>query len=248
MSQNNKAILDTIKRSIDSAANFPLVERPELASAYWLNHPRFQTLKHTVYRGTVLDLGAGPGGMISWKQYLLPKRDDLSIYALDIKEHPSYKDYQGYRVCNIDKESVLFPDVSFDTIICSHVIEHLADPARFFGLLHAALVVGGIAYIEMPTPATMELPSRSLLADAGYPESTFNFFDDPTHIRTYSRSDLFAFAEGAKFDIRQYGVIKDLFLEDALMRFGSLKKDKAIFTNGLWSKFSWSHYLIVRKC
>lgn len=242
-----KHVIGAIQKSIDNAAGFPLTTRAELASAYWTNHPRFQVLKHSILNGTVLDLGAGPGGMINWRNYLFPKREDLSIYAIDIKQHENYQHYQGYRICNINEEVELFPGVSFDTVICSHVIEHLADPAHFFQLLNGALVAGGVAYVEMPTPHTTKLPTKELLRDGGYPESTFNFYDDPTHVRTYSRDDLFAMAEGAGFEVTEYGVIKDRFLEDALLRYGASCNDKPLFTNGLWSKFSWSQYLMVVK-
>jgi SAM-dependent methyltransferase len=58
----------------------------------------------------------------------------------------------------------------FDAIVCSHVIEHVADPYRVVAKLLAHLVDGGVMYVEVP----MEIWRKAPLHEE--PVTHVNFF------------------------------------------------------------------------
>jgi SAM-dependent methyltransferase len=66
---------------------------------------------------------------------------------------------------------------------CSHLIEHMHDPMIVLQEVYRVLRPGGLLYIEAPDMRSTLLPHLPGVA----PEGMFNFWDDPTHIRPYTR-------------------------------------------------------------
>jgi SAM-dependent methyltransferase len=73
------------------------------------------------------------------------------------------------------------PDNFFDVILMSHVIEHLPNGDDVLSGLIPKLKKKGVVYIEFPSTRSTKLPSM---------RDTLNFYDDPTHCRLYSISEL----------------------------------------------------------
>ncbi len=71
------------------------------------------------------------------------------------------------------------PDDTYDAVICSHVLEHLHDPAPAAKALARKLRPDGVAYFEVPSRRSLNLPK----AEHGWMgiKGCLNFFDDPTH-------------------------------------------------------------------
>lgn len=72
------------------------------------------------------------------------------------------------------------PDGRYDAVVCSHVLEHVEDPARTVALLVEKLKPGGVAYFEVPSERSLDLPR----AENGWMgiKGCLNFWDDPTHL------------------------------------------------------------------
>ncbi len=83
----------------------------------------------------VLDIGCRKGGWPEADVYL-----DLADFS---------KFYPGKYFIRGDACSMPFPDSSFDFIIASHILEHVADPEHF---LKELTRVSRDGYIEVPTP------------------------------------------------------------------------------------------------
>ena len=103
----------------------------------------FRTLRRrlpSVHKARVLDYGGGDGSLMS--KFLL---DGCACFLIDYSES----------VCAGIKrvgstEDDLGVNERFDVIICSHVIEHLADPLPVLRKLKEHLENNGIIYIELP--------------------------------------------------------------------------------------------------
>ncbi len=74
-------------------------------------------------------------------------------------------------ICNLDRDPLPFRDETFDFVVLSHVIEHVANPVRVIGEIFRVLRNGGRALIAAPDKRfTFDrtraiTPLESLLAD-----------------------------------------------------------------------------------
>jgi len=91
--------------------------------------------------GKVLDIGSGA--------YPFP----LATHLADLYEgetthrvEPLVRDHREFRVCNL--EELPYGDKEFEFVYCSHVLEHVADPAK---ACEEIMRVGKRGYIETPT-------------------------------------------------------------------------------------------------
>ncbi|MGA9120910.1 MAG: methyltransferase domain-containing protein [Bacteroidota bacterium] len=223
----------------------PEAERNALLTWYWTFHPRFRFLKCLDPYCRVLDVGAGRGGMITWKEWLTPVRNDLSLYAVDLQPSELFAQYAGSQICNLDDTAVAFNDGFFGGAVLSHILEHITEPKNLMKELRRVMKTGGQMYIEVPTLASMDFPSRRAFVDAGIPVSTVNFFDDSTHRRTFGLAELVDIAEEARFRVVSSGSIRHRYVEDALLLHGLLHKDEELSTYGVWSRLGFAQYVIV---
>jgi SAM-dependent methyltransferase len=91
----------------------------------------------------------------------------------------------GSAMVSMDIMHMSFANASFDVILCSHVLEHVADDRRAMRELHRVLKPGGWAILQVPVdPAraqTFEDPSVSS------PEERARLFGQSDHVRVYGR-------------------------------------------------------------
>jgi len=219
-------------------------ERDELVKLYWLFHPRFIFLKNARYNATVLDLGAGSGGLATWCDWSSPKREDIRMYAVDMIKGALFDRYVDFQLCNLDSNALKFEDDFFDAIIGSHVLEHVSDETALLDELRRVARKGARVYLEVPTPESQSLPSRQLFLDAGINVSTLNFFDDATHLRTFSLEKLSSLLRQTGFKVLSFGVIDNRYLEDEMLTYGIRHNDMELTTYGMWSKTHFAQYII----
>ncbi|MHA1381687.1 MAG: class I SAM-dependent methyltransferase [Candidatus Helarchaeota archaeon] len=144
----------------------------------------------------ILDIGCGTGRFL---QKTLLLRDDLKLYSCDIiNVLPSTLSTRtNFIVIDLNMNALPYNDCTFDLIICSHVIEHLTNPLNIFHEIFRILKFGGLFILETPSVLSVFIPS--VLPNWFNDSATINFFDDPTHIRPYTRKSLVRMANMANF-------------------------------------------------
>jgi SAM-dependent methyltransferase len=99
----------------------------------------------------------------------------------------------------LDLTAIDFPDASFDVILCSHVLEHIADDRRAMTEIRRVLRHDGWALINVPSDparaATYEDDSIVL------PQDRLAHFGQEDHVRVYGSRDFVTRLQAAGFDV-----------------------------------------------
>lgn len=107
----------------------------------------------TIVAGRVLDVGCGMGEGIA----LLSRRADFAV-GMDaspqrVRDAPDYNRGAPVHWCAGSAEALPFAPASFDTVVCSHVLEHLSDQPRAVRELRRALAPHGQLLLATPNAA-----------------------------------------------------------------------------------------------
>lgn len=221
------------------------LSRDALVSLYWQAHPRFLFLKGVPRGAAVLDVGAGSGGLAFWKEWGAPMRRDIRLYGVDRFRGEHFGLYAGTQVADLDAEPLGFEAGFFDAALASHVFEHFRDPAGLLQQLRGRMKPGGRAYIEVPSPASKALPRREEYAARGWPMTISNFFDDGTHVDTFTREQLTAMGAAAGFGVLAAAAIENPYLADTLLARGVAEQDAELVTYGYWARTRWAHHVTL---
>jgi len=99
--------------------------------------------------------------------------------------------------CDISKPLPLSPG-SFDTILCSHVLEHIEDDRAVLKNFNRILTMGGFLVIIVPLKDGHTDETPGLTPDER--EERFGQFD---HVRMYGRDDLPLVISGFGFEVQE---------------------------------------------
>ena len=144
-------------------------------------------------RARILDVGAGPTDAALIKE-AYPKcwLEAVNIWFPDA----ATKEYQFFdHAHKIDLNTAgpsILPGKKFDYVISSHTIEHLKEGEPFLRGLCTQLLKGAHLYLEWPSPESETFP----LSGFG-----LNFYDDHTHIKTYSIKEVTEVLQRCGLDI-----------------------------------------------
>ena len=104
--------------------------------------------KHlTDFSGKLLDIGCGNS---PFRHLLNPAISEYQ--GIDVQEASSF----GYRnpdTTYYDGKVIPFPDQSFDAILCTEVLEHVAEPTELIREMHRVLKQGSFGIITIPWSA-----------------------------------------------------------------------------------------------
>ena len=192
----------------------------------------------------VLELGCGSGTKLQRVHELNPSAE---LWGCDIVPVTSLPDSARFAVVNLEHDKLPYADGYFDVIIMIHVLEHLAHHALVAEEARRVLRPGGLVYIEAPNFRSTLLPSFLFHVEQGNP---VNFYDDPSHVRPWTKGGLFFYLRGHDFLVQSVGLTRPLRLLPLatyrLLR-ALLRGDRQAATNALWTVVGWSVYAIGRK-
>jgi SAM-dependent methyltransferase len=228
-------------------ARKPSIKPNELDAAMSWSHPRVQFIKTLPLDASLLDFGAGDGGLSVYRIWPAPRREDLNFFGYSLEPVERAREYRSVEIARFEDRAPNFGGRVFDAVFCSHVIEHLGDLPRFFAWLSAAVAPGGRVYLEWPSPVTLGLPKRTTLLEFGVDLMVSNFYDDATHIDLPERAAVSAGLESVGFAIETSAIVRLPFYEDELLAHDQIKPNPGYRLQAYWSYTGWCQYLVAQK-
>lgn len=108
-------------------------------------------------------------------------KDPNVEYTAGDKFAPGYSYPAG--TIDLDITRIAFPDGTFDTVICSHVLEHVPDDALAMREMLRVLKPGGFAIIQVPLKEGLERTEEDLsITD---PQERERLYGQHDHVRYY---------------------------------------------------------------
>lgn len=189
----------------------------------------------------LLDIGAGNHSASKYVE-VFPNCEyhgvDLDkTYNNDARDFSKMKAFYEMDLTKLEFDCI--PDNYFDFIMMAHIIEHLHNGDEVIKGLLPKLKKGGHIYIEYPGQKSTTLPSM---------KGTLNFYDDDTHVRIYSVSELKSLLEN-EFHILKSGIRKNLAFLIAMPFKIILSALKGKRPEGpvFWDLLGFAEYVFARK-
>ncbi|MGH7602778.1 MAG: class I SAM-dependent methyltransferase [Gemmatimonadaceae bacterium] len=195
----------------------------------------------TPQNGTLLDLGSSDGGTLC---HMAELRPDLRFFSVDLAGPPAQMPQRTTFVrADLESDSLPWPDASFDSITCMHVVEHLRTMTNLWREAARLLKPGGRIYVETPGPESLTTPSPPPKLRG---QITMNFYDDPTHIGVVSIDSLAKQATNAGLLAREHGRSRNWLFVGAYPFLSLLPLTRKRLVAKLhW--LGWSAYVIAEK-
>lgn len=159
--------------TLNALANFGVSSEPPLLSweqareAFHLFLPHCRFVKTLPQGATVLDVGAGDGGLAAYRFWPTPARPDLRLFAWSGTKDPGFAQYDGFEVGRWPEQPPNFDGMLFDAIVSVNFLEHIDGPIQFVEWAASRLSPRGSIFLEWPDPSSTRLPSRRELAARG---------------------------------------------------------------------------------
>jgi capsular polysaccharide biosynthesis protein len=214
----------------------------DLVEMFWRAHPRFNFFKSLPWGANLLDIGAGNGGLVYWKDWLKPQRADLNLYGVDrnVGEHRDL--YAGWEAVDLDAAPPSFPAVKLNAFFASHVIEYLSAPERLVQWLATTAEPGARLYLEWTSPATLDLPTREQLHKFDVDVVTSNFVDDWEHKQAPDLPTVGGWLSACGFEVMSSGAVDTGIVGAELFARGG---DPHMRSMGYWSLTHSSLYAVA---
>lgn len=188
----------------------------------------------------VLELGCGRGGDRLGLKRVYP---EIEIHGVDLLEKSEVPEFVIYKKIDLDTATLSHPNDFFDAIIFIHVIEHLKYPLRLGSEINRVMKKGGVIYVETPNWTTMFVPSFGFKREQHNP---FNFFDDPTHLKPWSKQGLFEFlSQGCNLRVREVGTVRNWLripFDLIIILLGFIKGNRRYIISAFWNLYGWCIY------
>jgi trans-aconitate methyltransferase len=205
---------------------------------------KYRYLNKLFKQGTfvLLDIGAGNHSASKTKKWF----PNCEYHGLDLNKNYNndendFKLMKSFYELNLEELNLdSVPNAHFDFIMMAHVIEHLKNGEEVLVKLLAKLKPGGYLYVEYPGIKSTQLPRMN---------GTLNFFDDETHVRVYSLTELYNLflknnTEIIKGGTRRY--IPNILMMPLKVIHNLIKYGK-ILPSIFWDFFGFAEFILIKK-
>ena len=193
----------------------------------------------------VLDLGCGAGHNGVAMKELHP---NIELHGVDIVPEMPVPPFYKYSALDLDGGVLPFPDEYFDAIVFIHVIEHLRAPLQLGREINRVMKKGGKLYVETPNWTSVLVPSFGFHREQHNP---FNFYDDPTHVKPWSKHGLYEFlSQGCDLLPERVGTTRRFLrlpLDIILILVGILQGNRPLIVSAFWNLYGWCIYGVGTK-
>ncbi len=190
----------------------------------------------------LLDIGAGNHSASKTKKWF----PNCEYHGLDLNKNYNndendFKQMKSFYELNLEDLNLdSVPNAHFDFIMMAHVIEHLKNGEEVLVKLLAKLKPGGYLYVEYPGIKSTQLPRMN---------GTLNFFDDETHVRVYSLTELYNLFLKNNTEIIKGGTRR--YMPNILMMpfkvIHNLIKYGKILPSIFWDFFGFAEFILIKK-
>lgn len=200
------------------------------------------------FRGKVLDIGFGSGGNAKFIRDNFPL---VELYGVTMSQEESKLAatlFDKIWVLDVEREFDLVKEYApFDYIICSHVLEHLRNPAQLLMQCYSVLAKNGIVLIAVPNISYLNQRMLQLMGRFNYEQTGIM---DRTHLRFFN---YYSVKDGLELNVTKYEIVNHTV--DAVAPFGRLLSlfgnNFKVLLNKLFGKmapniFGWQIILILR--
>jgi len=193
----------------------------------------------------VLELGCGIGRNVMFiKNYY----NNIEYHGVDILNKEKVDKYIDYKNCNLENNKLPYEDNYFDKIIFTHVIEHLKDPLPLGSEINRVLKSGGKIYVEAPNWSSILVPSFGFHREQHNP---FNFYDDPTHIKPWTKHGIYEFlSDNCDLKVAKVGIVRNWIripFDILIVIYGLISGNRRRIISSFWNIYGWCVFGIGKK-
>jgi hypothetical protein len=206
----------------------------------WLEY-RHRLVAGLPANGSLLEIGSSNCDRAKLFKTIRP---DLQVFATDIRDFSQEAGPEiEFFLSDITKGLPPQFDGKFDCVTTMHLFEHLPPDSYDAAVttIKCVLKPGGIWYIETPSTRSTCFPSLSLgIRRYNCP---INFYDDPSHVKPFSKGGLYYLLSDRGFHVKRIGVARNLLftvLSPALILAGLLLRNRVWLVIGLCNLFGWA--------
>ena len=193
----------------------------------------------------ILELGCGIGRNAMFiKKYF----NKVEYHGIDILPEEKVNSFINFRNVNLEESELPYEANYFDAIIFTHVLEHLSNPLSLGNEINRILKKGGRIYVEAPNWSSILVPSFGFHREQHNP---FNFYDDPTHIKPWTKHGIYEFlSENCKLKVQKVGIVRNWIripLDLFIIIFGFISGNRKRIISSFWNIYGWCVFGIGEK-
>ncbi|MEC9209572.1 MAG: class I SAM-dependent methyltransferase [Bacteroidota bacterium] len=193
----------------------------------------------------ILELGCGIGRNAMFiKKYF----NKVEYHGIDILPEEKVDSFINFRNVNLEESELPYEANYFDAIIFTHVLEHLSNPLSLGNEINRILKKGGRIYVEAPNWSSILVPSFGFHREQHNP---FNFYDDPTHIKPWTKHGIYEFlSENCKLKVEKVGIVRNWIripLDLFIIIFGFISGNRKRIISSFWNIYGWCVFGIGEK-